>query len=428
MVDAAHRATQLILELCGGEASELVIAGQEPNWRSEITLRTTRVKQLVGLDVSVQRQQEILHALGCTVAVKDAVFLVTPPSWRGDIKAEHDLVEEVARVEGMDAIEAVPLPRLPSPPAVLTPAQRRLGWVRRHLAGRGLVEAVTFSFLPRAHAALFGAAENPIALANPISTDLEIMRPSVLPNLVAAAGRNLDRGSADPALFEIGAQFDGPEPGQQRLAVAGIRVDGASPRHWQVQRRPVDMFDAKADALAALSAAGLSPDSVQVVAGGPAWYHPGRSGQCRLGNKVVAQFGELHPQVLAAMDIVVPVVGFEVFLDEIPLPKVKASKARPAVKASAFQPLERDFAFVVDAVVRADALVRAAKGADKTLITDVRVFDLYEGPGVGEGKKSIALAVTLQPTVRTLTDQDIEAVSKLVVDAVVKATGGQLRG
>ena len=428
VIDAAHHATQLILDVCGGQASDLTVAGQEPRWKTEIALRPARVKQLVGLDVPVQRQQEILEALGCRVTVQGAAVSVVPPSWRADIKAEHDLVEEVARIVGMDAIEAVPLPRPPSPPAVLTPGQRRVGWVRRQLAARGLVEAVTFSFLPRTHAALFGAGDAPIALANPISTDLEIMRPSVLPNLVAAAGRNLDRGSPDPALFEIGAQFHGAEPGQQRLAVAGIRADGAGARHWQVKRRAVDVFDAKADALAALSAAGLSPESVQVVAGGPAWYHPGRSGQCRLGNKVVATFGELHPNVLSAMDIAVPMVGFEVFLDEVPLPKVKPTKARPALKASAFQPVDRDFAFVVDGAVSADALVRAAKGADKSLIADVRVFDLYEGPGVGEGKKSVALAVTLQPTAKTLTDQDIEAVSKQVVDAVGKATGGQLRG
>ena len=439
VIDAAHRATQLIVDLCGGEASELVQAGASPDWHSRIVLRPNRVEQLVGLPVSIARQTDILTALGCEVTeeaqvVDNAeyglldVLVVSPPSWRGDIKAEHDLVEEVARIEGMDAIAAVPLPRQPSPPAVLTAAQRRVGWVRRQLAARGLVEAVTFSFLPRAHAVLFGGGESPIALANPISTDLEIMRPSVLPNLVAAAGRNLDRGTADPALFEIGAQFDGPEPGQQQLAVAGIRADGAGPRHWQVKRRPVDVFDAKADALAALSAAGLSPDSVQILAGGPSWYHPGRSGQCRLGNKVVATFGELHPKVLAEMGITVSVVGFEVFLDQVPLPKVKATKARPALKASAFQPLERDFAFVVESSVSADALVRAAKAADKVLITEVKVFDLYEGPGIEAGKKSIALAVTLQPTAKTLTDPEIEAVSAQVVAAVVKATGGTLRG
>ncbi len=439
VVEAAHHATKLILDLCGGEASDLVIAGAEPHWRTDITLRLGRVEQVVGMSVPFQRQQQILEDLGCTVAEQAMVvgnseygmievLKVTPPSWRADLKAEHDLVEEVARVEGMDAIVAVPLPRQPSPPSVLTPSQRRVGWVRRHLAARGLIEAVTFSFLPRAHAALFGAAENPIALANPISTDLEMMRPSVLPNLVAAAGRNLDRGLADPALFEIGAQFDGPEPGQQRLIAAGIRADGAGPRHWQVKRRPVDVFDAKADALTALSAAGLAPDSVQVAAGAPSWYHPGRSGQFKLGNKVVALFGELHPKVLTALGIAVPVVGFEVFLDEVPLPKVKATKARPALKASAFQPVERDFAFLVDAAITADSLARAAKGSDKALIVDVRVFDLYVGPGVDEGKKSVAIAVTLQPVAKTLTDQDIEAVSKAVVDAVVKATGGQLRG
>lgn len=427
MTDATEHATRMILDLCGGEASESVVAGAEPDWRRSIVLRPSRVEQVVGLNVPKARQEQILRDLGCMVAEHGNGILVSPPSWRADITGEHDLVEEVARIEGLDKVVAVPLPRPPSPPSVLSPAQRRVGWVRRTLAQRGLVEAVTFSFLSKAQAHLFGGGQTQLALANPISVDLEYMRPSVLPNLVAAAGRNADRGSLDPALFEIGVQFDGPEPGQQRQVAGGIRMGGAGSRHWSVPRRAVDVFDAKADVMAAVTAAGLSPESVQTVQSAPVWYHPGRSGTLRLGNKDVAYFGELHPGVLTEMGIKATVVAFEVFLEAIPQPKPKSSKARPALKSSAFQPVDRDFAFVVDASIAADALVRAAKGADKALISDVRVFDLYEGQGVGEGKKSLALAVTLQPVEKTLTDDEIEAVSSAIVAAVGKATGGVLR-
>ncbi len=425
---AAELATRLILELCGGEASEVVAAGEEPDWRSSIVMRPERVETLGGVVVATSRQEEILRALGCTVSEHADGLLVSPPSWRGDVAAEHDLVEEVIRVNGYDAIPAVPLPRPSMPRPVLTPSQRRAGWVRRQLAARGLMETVTWSFLPQAHAVLFGGGGAEMHLANPISADLDVMRPSVLPNLVAAAARNADRGFKDFGLFEIGAQFDGPEPGQQQTVAAGLRAGAATPRHWAVPTRPVDSFDAKADALAALAAAGLNPDSLQVAAQAPGWYHPGRSGTLRLGNKAVAVFGELHPAVLAAMDVKGALAAFEVFLDTLPPAKARPTKARPLLKASPFQAVERDFAFVVEAAIAADALLRAARGADKALIVDARVFDLYEGPGLGDGRKSVAVTVTLQPTDRTLTDEEIEAVGRRVVDAVAKATGGQLRG
>lgn len=426
--ESAELATRMILDLCGGEASELVIAGDEPDWRQSIVMRPERVAGLGGVKVDKRKQEDILRALGCEVAEHADGLLVVPPSWRGDVTAEHDLVEEVIRINGYDELPMVPLPRPSMPRPVLTPAQRRAGWARRALAGRGLDETVTWSFLPSGTARLFGGGAAELHLANPISSDLDCMRPSVLPNLIAASGRNADRGFKDLGLFEIGPQFDGPEPGQQRTVAAGIRAGRAVPRHWSEKTRPVDVFDAKADALAVVAAVGGNPDSFQVAAEAPAWYHPGRSGALKLGNKAVGFFGELHPGVLAKMDVKGPVVGFEIFLDAIPQPKAKPTKARPALKASPFQPLERDFAFVLDAGIPADAVVRAAKGADKALVTDVAVFDLYEGPNVGEGKKSIAVSVTLQPMEKTLTDDEIETVAKRIVDAVVKATGGVLRG
>lgn len=428
LVDAAELATAMILEICGGEASELVIAGAEPDWRQSIALRPERVEALGGVAVDNPRQQAILTALGCTVSEHGDGLLVVPPSWRADITAEHDLVEEIIRINGYDLLPATPLPRPSMSKPVLTPGQRRAAWVRRQLASRGLVETVTWSFLPSAQAKLFGGGGEVMHLANPISSDLDCMRPSVLPNLVAATGRNADRGIKDVGLFEIGPQFDGPEPGQQRNVAAGLRAGKAGPRHWADKARAVDVFDAKADLLAAIAAAGANPDSFQIGTDAPNWYHPGRSGVLKLGNKPVAYFGELHPGVLNALDVKGPVVAFELFLEALPPQKAKATKAKPLVKLSAFQPLERDFAFVMDASVSADAVLRAAKAADKALITDVAVFDLYEGPNVGEGKKSLAISVTLQPFDKTLTDEEIEAVSKKIVEAVVKVSGGVLRG
>jgi phenylalanyl-tRNA synthetase beta chain len=370
----------------------------------------------------------MLRGLGCTVENQDGTLVAAPPSWRGDLDEEHDLVEEVARLYGYDNIDAVPLPRLPMPKPVLTPRQKTVRLVTRGMAARGLLETVTWSFLPRAQAALFGGGSDAMQLANPISSDLDALRPSALPNLITAAGRNAARGFADLGLFEIGPQFSGGEPGDQKRVVAGIRAGKTGPRHWAGAPRVVDALDAKADALAALTIAGVNVDNLQVNAEAPAWYHPGRSGSLRLGPTVLAVFGELHPGVLKALDVKGTVVGFEVFIDDTPLPKAKATKARPLLNASMFQPVERDFAFVVETSIQADALVRAAKSADKALIAEVGVFDLYEGANMPEGKKSLAITVTLQPRDRTLTEDDIDLVSNKVISNIEKATGGTLRG
>jgi phenylalanyl-tRNA synthetase beta chain len=255
-----------------------------------------------------------------------------------------------------------------------------------------------------------------------------VLRPSLLPNLLAAAGRNEDRGAKEVALFEMGPQFEGDRPQDQKEMAAGLRAGRTAPRHWARSGRPVEMLDAKADALAAIAAAGGPGDSLQVGTDAPSWYHPGRAGCLKLGPKVLAWFGALHPRLLAQMGVKAPVVGFELFVDAIPLPKIKATKARPPFKPSPFLSLERDFAFVVAATVPADAVLRAARGADKALIADVTVFDLYEGSHVGEGKKSLAIQVTLQPFDKTLTDAEIDAVAAKIVAAVGVATGGVLRG
>jgi len=420
-------ATRLIVELCGGEPSELVVAGAVPEWQLSYRLRPDRVALLGGVDVPRDAQRRILEALGFGVADEDAVMNVAPPSWRGDIEGEADLVEEILRINGYDAIEAVPLERstaLPRP--ALDPAQRRVGFVRRTLAARGLVEAVTFSFMASGDAALFGGGKPELRLINPISADLEIMRPSILPNLAAASRRNADRGFADSALFEIGAQYHDDTPEGQATVAAGLRHGQSGPRHWRDPGRPVDAFTAKTDALAALAAAGVPTENLQVSADPPDWYHPGRAGSFRLGAKALAHFGELHPAVLTHFALKGPAVAFEVFLDAAPSPR-KAGRGRPLLKLSPFQPVERDFAFLVPADLPAESLLRAARGVDKKLIAEIRLFDVYEGAGLPEGRKSLAITIVLQPEEATLTDEQIEAFSQKLVAQVAKATGGELR-
>jgi phenylalanyl-tRNA synthetase beta chain len=286
---------------------------------------------------------------------------------------------------------------------------------------------MTWSFVSQAQAALFGGVPDALILANPISADLDAMRPSVLPGLLAATQRNAARGTKDVALFEVGPQFTGPEPGEQLTAASGLRT-GSGPRNWSKQAWPADVFAAKADVIAVLEACGVSGDTAQVVAGAPAWYHPGRSGTLKLGPKtVLAHFGELHPRILKAFDLTGPVAAFEVFLESLPAVKVKATKTKPRLDLSGFQAVERDFAFLLDAAVPAADVVKAALGSDRALIESVTVFDVYEGQGVEPGRKSLAISVRLQPKDRTLTDADIEAVSSKIVASVTKATGAALR-
>ena len=427
-------ATRLVLELCGGEPSEIVVAGSEPDWRRQYRLRPGRVEALGGLAVAPDESRAILEALGCTVSAGgpgDGGLVVSPPSWRGDIEGEADLVEEVLRVKGYDHIPAAPLPRetVISRPAI-DARRRRLELVRRTLAERGLVEAVTFSFISADAAALFGGARPELRLVNPISADLDAMRPSVLPGLVAAARRNADRGFPDVALFEVGPLYRDDRPDGQLSVAAGLRAGHLRVRDWRERARDADLYDAKADALAALAAAGAPVDNLQSSAEPPPWFHPGRAGALRLGPAVLGHFGELHPDLCAAFDVKGPIAAFEVFLDSAPAPRAKGAggQARTPLRVSVFQPVERDFAFVVDRAVAAESLLRAARGVDRRLVSEVRLFDVYEGDGLPEGRKSLAISVTLQPQDATLTDAEIDAFSRRLVAAVEKATGGTLRG
>ena len=314
---------------------------------------------------------------------------------------------------------------------MLTPIQNRTRKAKRALAARAMVEAVTWSFVSKREAELFGGGKPELALANPIAAELSDMRPSLIPGLVMSAQRNADRGSADVALFEVGQIFKGDQPQDQFIAATGLRRALAKTagigRHWSSKAEPVDVFDAKADAFAVLSAAGAPMQALQVVPGGPAWFHPGRSGTIQIGpQNVLGHFGELHPRALAALKAEGPLVAFEVILDKIPEPKAKATRAKPLLELSPFQPVERDFAFVVESSVKAADIVRAAQNVDKKLIVGVTVFDVYEGKGIDPGKKSIAIAVTMQPREKTMTDAEIDALGEDRRRGA-KRTGGVLR-
>lgn len=425
-------ATRLILEMCGGETSEVLIAGRVPDTARSYPLDPARCASLVGMDIPEAEQRRILTALGFDCRDDGGRIMVAVPSWRPDVLGEADLVEEVARVASLTKLEARPLPRPAAgvTPRTLTPLQRRTAAARRALAAAGLNECVGYSFVSEAHAALFGGGAE-MRLENPISADLSHMRPDPLPGLLAAAARNQARGQADPWLFEVGPAFLGPEPGDQRAVASAVLTGHTAPRDWTGARRPVDLWDARGAAEAVLAALGAPVDKLTLRRDAPDWFHPGRSAVLGLGPKtVLARFGELHPRVLQAMDLRGPAVALTVFLDAVPEPKARGA-TRPALDLADLQAVERDFAFVVDAQVEAETLLRAARGADKALIEAAWVFDVFDGAraaaALGEGRKSLALAVRLQPRAKTLTEAEIDAVAARIVAAVEKASGGMLR-
>ncbi|MCV6585204.1 MAG: phenylalanine--tRNA ligase subunit beta [Marinibacterium sp.] len=418
-------ATQMILDLCGGEASDVVIAGDVPDHGRAYKLDAARVQSLVGMEIPEADQRQTLTRLGFQLDGD----MADVPSWRPDVQGEADLVEEVARIASLTKLQGKPLKRLAAgvPKPVMTPMQRREQMARRTCAALGYNECVTYSFIDQASAALFGGGDDASMLENPISSEMSHMRPDLLAGLLQAAARNQARGFMDLALFEVGPVFSGGEPGEQALQVSGLLVGRTGPKDVLGASRAVDLFDAKADAEAVLGAMG-APAKVQILRDGAAWWHPGRHGRICLGpKKMLGVFGELHPKVLDAMDVKGPAMAFTVWPSEIPLPR-KSGATRSALELRDLQAVERDFAFVVDAGVEALTLVNAAAGADKALIEDVRVFDEFIGGSLGEGKKSLAVTVRLQPVAQTLTEADIEAVSAKIVAKVEKATGGSLRG
>lgn len=433
MEDGLAVGTRWVLDLCGGEASEPLVVGEVPQPELVIDFPVSEVGRLTGIAVPSQACAEILERLGFEIRADGERLLVSVPSWRPDVFGKADIVEEIMRIHGVNLIEPQPLPAHTSVGTkILTNGQIRSRNARRALAARGMLEAVTWSFIPHSHAMAFGGGDESTMLANPISSEMTDMRPSLLPGLISAAGRNHDRGTPDAAIFEVASVYHGDTPETQHRHAGGIRKGTAkltgSGRDWREPAGPIDVLDAKSDAISVLEAAGMDPQKVQIVPGGPEWFHPGRCGTIQLGPKLVlGHFGELHPLTLEKLDVSGPLCGFEINLDAIPAPRRKPTKTKPPLEVSDLQSVKRDFAFVVDSACQSSELLRAASGADKILIANVSVFDLFEDPSLGESKKSIAIEVTLQPRDKTLTDEDIATISEKIIANVEKTTGGILR-
>lgn len=433
-VPGAELATHLVQQICGGEASELIVAGSVPALDHTIDFPLDEVTRLTALELPREEKIRILTSLGFTVEGDGDEISVRVPSWRPDVEGKADLVEEIVRIAGVDRVVSTPLPRLEASVAkpILTVLQKRTSQARRALAAQGLVEAVNWSFISKERARMFGGGQAGLALANPIAADLSDMRPSLMPGLIAAVGRNANRGFGNVALFEVGQIFLGNSDKDQRIAATAVRAGTAktkgSGRHWAGAATDVDAFDAKSDAMAMLSALGIATGGLNVVSGGPDWLHPGRSGTMQFGPKmVIGHFGEIHPAVLEALDVEGPMCGFEIILDKLPAPRAKATKIKPKLSLPELMPLERDFAFVVDQSVSSVNITRAAQGVDRNLITAVNVFDVYEGAGIPDDKKSVAISVTLQPRDKTMTDAEIDAVAEKVIAEVSRKTGAVLR-
>ena len=438
MVPGLERTTELVLEMCGGTAAAAKVEGYKGHENKVVDFPYAEVKRLTGLTVSNDESRQILAALGFKILSGDeAAARVSVPSWRPDVDGKADLVEEVMRMFGVDKIKPEPLPPTGSVNGkILTTLQIRTRSARRALASRGMLEAVTWSFISAEHAKLFGGGGETLKLVNPIASDMSDMRPSLLPGLLAAAQRNADRGFGDVAIFEVSGTYEADTPEGQRRVAGGVRRGTASiagsGRLWsngvKGGGKAVDVFDAKADALAVLEACGIPMSNVQIEQGGPEWYHPGRSGTIKAGPKVtLGTFGEFHPKTLEALDVSGTLCGFEIYVDALPEPKKKATRTKPALELSPFQMVKRDFAFVVEKAVEAGAIIKAATSADRKLITGVNVFDIFEGASVGEGRKSVAIEVLIQPSDKTLTDEDFDALTKKIVGNVEKSTGGTLR-
>jgi len=428
-VEMAGYIARLVTEICGGSFSHLVVAGTPNPQLQTVMFDPARTKSLTGVDCPPAAQKQILGALGFAVDDSQPQWCVTVPGWRNDIDGPADLVEEIIRIHGFDKLVMTSLPRtdVVARPA-FSPAQKRTLLLRRLLAGRGMTEAVTFSFMKQDDAVLFGGGASALGLANPISSDLNVMRPSVLPNLLLALSRNVNRGTAAASLFEIGPVFCDPAEGGQHMAVGGIRFGARRPADWQAAEELYDLFDVKADLLAALAGIGVRTDNlVSSQADSPEWMHPGRTGRLRLGKADMGMFGEIHPRICRHFDLPAGVVGFEFWLDAIAQPRRKGP-AKAAVDLSALQPVSRDFAFVVAQNVEAQTLIDAVRRATRDVLADVHIFDVYQGKGIEDGFKSVALNVVLQPKGASFSEKELNTIAEQITQTAAKNCGAVLRG
>ena len=427
--DFAGYITRLIKQLTGAEASHLVTAGAGIEPIAPIAFAPNSVMGLTGVDVPEERMKEILEILGFGVDSSDkSLWHVTRPTWRPDVHGKADIIEEIIRIYGYEHLPLLSLPRdeMIAKPSI-SKLQRRTNYLRRALVARDFVEAVTFSFMKDEDAVLFGGGDESLRLANPISADLNMMRPTILPNLLQATGRNLRRGATDLSFFEVGPVFEGVPADQQYQMCCAVRQGRSRNADWRLENETVSVFDAKADLLNALEAIGVSVDNLQITSDAPDYYHPGRSGSLVQGRTVLGYFGEIHPTIAKHFDIKGACVGFELFFQRVPSPKDKGP-AKPLLSLNALQPLNRDFAFVVDESLSADALMRAVKAGGKPFVSSVNIFDVYAGDKMEEGKKSLAITVTIQPQKATLVDAEIVEISDKIIASVAKNCGGVIRG
>ncbi|MEL7482521.1 MAG: phenylalanine--tRNA ligase subunit beta, partial [Pseudomonadota bacterium] len=421
-------AVTLIKDHGGGKVSKPIVAGAPLVREDKVTFYPADVVRLTGIDVKLADMKRMVRDLGFEVEDAGDAWYLTVPTWRFDIEQSADLVEEIARIIGY---QALPQASLPKPEkgirAIPTPLQQRVRTARRIMAARGFLEAVTWSFMAKDHAALFGGEDATLEVANPVASDLNQMRPSILGNLARAAQRGADYGTPGLRLFEAGPIYLGDGPKDQRAVVAGL-VQPTMARHWQGKAAEYDAQAAKADLYAVLEALDQPPRRFQVAEPRQGHWHPGKAARLTLGPKTtVAHFGALHPRVLRALDVDGPVYAFELNLQALPNMKITATKTKPVLETADLTPIRRDFAFVLDESVAASDVIRVAEKTDKTLITGVSVFDVYQGANIGEGKKSIAVEVTIQPRGEAMTDADIDALSQKIIAGVEKATGGTLR-
>jgi phenylalanyl-tRNA synthetase beta chain len=425
MATALNLVTQMILEICGGAASNPVIIDNLKYQAKEIDFPLSELKKRIGIEYKKERVIEILTALGLNVKDQNESLHLTIPSWRHDISIKEDIVEEVARIDGYDKITAISMQNSVS--ATLDPKQRSRYRISRFAASLGLDEVVTFSFMHSKNAALFAKLKNELFLKNPISSELDYMRPSILPNLLEVAEKNQNRGISSIAIFENASIFQGIKPEDQIFTITGLRTGLNNERNHHKDSRFVDLFDSKSDIFNIISEMGLDPYKLQYITENlPNYYHPGRSAGLALGKNIIGYFGELHPQIIKHYNLNHNAVGFELFMDNIPVSKAKLGR-KGSLQSSDYQAVERDFAFIVNQDITADSILRTVSQVDKKLIKDVNIFDIYAGKGIEDGKKSIGFSVAIQAADHTLSDSEIEQLCSKIIDAVTQNTKGTLR-
>ena len=420
----------MIKDICGGEASKFSVVGKIKDERKTINLETEKFSKVIGFSITSSEIKKILSSLGCSIRMSGKKIKVLPPTWRPDIKEDIDLIEELTRIKGYNKVPLIN-PEKENIKESLNNKQKLFHFVQRSVASKGYTEAVTWSFTDSKIDNLFSELKNEIKLSNPISSDLDVLRSSLYSNLMISAKKNIHRNFEDLMLFEIGPIFRGSKPGEQSTMIGAIKTGKYSRKNWIEKERNFDVYDIKNDALRTLNEVGINSDKIIVSNKTKKWYHPGRSGLLSLGSSSgpeLAYFGEIHPLIIKKLDLRTDnVLGFEIILENIPESRKKIREAKPQFIVSDYQKVVRDFAFVIDEKYSSGEIINLVKKIDKKLIKDVKIFDVYHGDNIAVGKKSIAFNVTLEPKDKTLSDNDIEEVSKKIISTVQETTGATLR-